>query len=248
MPTIFPLSLVIFFDLWIVLALTVQYGFVSRWHGGGFFPFPKIIKNLMWGLPMGFISGWAYLNYRAPSVDLIYHLSIWFGPNFPLYRHALWAVPVAVFVLVTGFSAAAKSTGHGGAIDLGHSPLEPGNGRDPEQLEYLILWLNGRIPAFWYDFLLLTIIGIFSTLAPAIALGLIYAPAGVVLVIGGACKAIAYDMGWRMFPFGEQQPPGTGPCDFRECTQIGEWRTGLFAGFALSCAYITLKVWIYAHH
>lgn len=244
MPTIFPISLVIFFDLWIPIALAIYYGFVSRWHGGGFFPYPKIVKNIMWGLPMGFISGWFYLTYRLPAVDLIYHLSVRFGSNFSLYRHALWALPIGIFFVVSILSALAKTLGHGGGFDLAHDPQEPGAGRDPEKVEYLILWLHGRIPQYWYDFVLLVLVGIFSTLAPAIAIGYIYAPAGIILLIGGALKAEAYRMGWKIYPNG---PDATAPVDFNEATQIGEWRTGLFAGITLGIALIILKIWIFTH-
>lgn len=240
---LFPLSLVIFFDLWIVMALTVYYGFVSRWHGGGFFSAPKIVKNIAWGLPMGFISGWLYLNYRIPSLDLIYRLSVAFGPNFQLYRHALWLVPLVVFVLVTGLSALCKATGHGAGIDMGTSKTEPGNGREPEFLEFLVLWMNGRLTPYWYDFVFMSVVGIFSTLAAALAVGWVYAPAGMVIALGGALKGLSYRQGWKKFPQGS----GPGPCDFRDATQIAEWHTGLCAGAAMGFAFIILKVWIFAH-
>lgn len=187
--------------------------FLSRWHGGGFISgSPKILKAFLWSLPFALASGAA----------------------FYLDDHS-WLVTSAVTILVLVWCMVFKNTGHGGGMDLAHNEKEPGAGRKPEKLEYLILWLHGKMPQYWYDFLLLTIIGTFSTLAPAVAFGFCDLAAGVVVQAGGTLgKPCGYAIGWLIYPKGS----GKGINDLDHATAIGEALTGLIAYACLATATV----------
>ncbi len=99
-------------------------GILSRWHGGGFIGgSPKILKAFLWALPCAVCAGIALQT---------------------ILSH--WWQTVLSCALVLVWSMVFKNTGHGGGMDLAHNPKEPGKGRTPEKLEYLILWLHGRMP------------------------------------------------------------------------------------------------------
>ena len=187
--------------------------FLSRWHGGGFISgSPKLLKAFLWSLPFALATGAAY------QVD----------------GHS-WTVTAIVSVLVLAGCMVFKNTGHGGGMDLAHNNKEPGAGREPEKLEYLILWLHGRMPQYWYDFTLLTIIGTASTLLPAVAIGIINPLAGMIVLAGGTLgKPCGYAIGWLIYPKGS----GKGIEDLDHATAIGEALTGLFAYTALAGATI----------
>lgn len=187
----------------IAAATAVIGAFLSRWHGGGFIGgSPKLLKAFLWALPMAAATGAAY-HYDGHS----------------------WTVTAIVSFLVLAACMVFKNTGHGGGMDMAHSEKEPGAGRTPEKLEYLILWLHGRMPRYWYDALLLSVIGTFSTLAPAIALGCINPWAGIVALAGGTLgKPLGYMIGWKT--------------DEDHATEIGEALTGAFAYTGVSLAAI----------
>lgn len=125
--------------------------FVSRWHGGGFVGgSPKQLKNFLWSLPFSFGV-----------------LAAWFTDE------RSWLAIVVASIATLAWCMVMKSTGHGGGIDLAESEKEPGQGRTVEKLEYLILWLHDKIDRYWYDFLMLTIIGLFGALLPAILIGMV---------------------------------------------------------------------------
>lgn len=184
--------------------------FMSRWHGGGFISgSPKILKAFLWSFP-----------FAAASVLAHWGIVWW----------ALALVGVTVLAACMVF----KNTGHGGGMDLAHSVKEPDAGREPEKLEYLILWLHGKMPQYWYDALMLAIIGLFSTLAPAIALGWVNLPAGIVMALGGLLgKPLGYMIGWALADAGLIKDL---PYDFNHGTAVGEFLTGLFAYSALAAA------------
>ena len=122
---------------------------------------------------------------------------------------------------------------HGGGMDLAHNSKEPGAGRTPEKLEYLILWLHGRIDQYRYDLLLLTIIGAFSTLAPALVIGWEYPLHGLAVLLGGAIgKPMGYAIGWKIYP----NAHGEGIKHLDHATAIGEFLTGVFAYGGLAIA------------
>lgn len=72
---------------------------ISRWHGGGFFKAPKVVKNLAWGLPFGCVSAALYDGWML----------------------------IAVLTLVTLLCALGKATGHGNFMDLGDWKIRSGD-------------------------------------------------------------------------------------------------------------------------
>lgn len=195
----------------LVIAAAFYGGILSRWHGGGFISgSPKVLKNALWAFPFAAVS---FLALDHAGVD-----------GWPLYAAAAVSFALCLF---------GKATGHGGGMDLAHSPKEPGGtpSRNPEKLERLILWLHGKMPQYWYDFLLLVIIGLFSTSGAALALGYVNPLAGLIVAAGGALKAVAYAIGWKF-----DNMLGDFPKDFDEPTEIGEFLTGAFAFAGLAIA------------
>lgn len=185
--------------------------FISRFHGGGFVKAPRVVRNLAWSAPFGLAVFFAFLTVTELKLAAV-----------------LGAVALGLCYL-------GKTTGHGGGMDLGTHPSEPGAGREPEKLEYLILPLFDKIPRYWYDALLLALTGL-----AAVSGGffLVYFDWVVALLffVGGASKAIGYMIGWAIFPEEDKD----GPKEWREATQVGEYLTGFFAFCALSAALIRI--------
>jgi len=194
-----------------VIIVSSLWGIVSRWHGGAFLDAPKILKAFVWSIPLVLCSVFAVFPHT----------------NF------LDCVLIGTSVLV--WSMVFKNTGHGGGFDLGHSDKEPGAGRDPEKLEYFILWLHGKIPRYWYDFLMMSIIGIFSTAGAAVAVGWFNTLAGVVIAMGGLAKSISYAIGWWLDDRGYLIGL---PETINHPTAIGEVLTGVFMGLSVSIVAI----------
>lgn len=200
-----------------VILLAVYGGLISRIHGGGLVHnIPKTIKNLLWALPLAAAS--SYLVYRDRGALWIYDYGYEVGITFM----------VLTFAAIAGLCTIGKATGHGGGIDLATSSLEPGKGREPEKLEYLILWLHDRIPRYWYDALLLLIVGVAAVSGAALAAASVNVWAGAVVVAGGASKSVAYMLGWR---YAVKMT-----VDLSEPTEFGELLTGAFAYGAMGIA------------
>lgn len=199
-----------------VLLMAALGGFLSRWHGGGFISgTPKLLKAFLWSLPFAAVSGWA----------------------FYLDGHSWLDIGIVAFLVLVGCMVF-KNTGHGGGMDLAHNSKEPWHGREPEKLEILILWLHGKIPQYWYDALLLGVIGLASTIAPAIAIGIVNPLAGLIVLAGGMLgKQIGYMIGWALDDAGLLK---RFPSDLDHATAIGELLTGVFAYSSLSIAIILL--------
>ena len=194
----------------VIACLPILGGLLSRWHGGGFVGgSPKILKAFLWSIPFALFTIFAHFRETTDFVPYILGTTV-----------LVWCM---VF----------KNTGHGGGMDLAHNEKEPGAGRTPEKLEYLILWLHGRIDQYRYDLLLLTIIGAFSTAAPAIAIGWEYPIHGLLVFLGGAIgKPLGYALGWKIYP----NARGKGIKHLDEATAIGEFLTGVFAYGGLAIA------------
>lgn len=196
----------------VALVLGFYGGIISRIHGGGFgFHWPKTVKNLLWALPLAVVGCTAL--YR---VDDFYPL--WYYDHG---RSVANAIMLLSFAFITATCLLGKATGHGGGMDLAHSDKEPGAGREPEKLEYMILWLHDKLPRFWYDALLLTIVGAAAVSGIAIILGMINVWAGLIVLLGGALKSVAYILGWR---FAVKMS-----VDLDEPTEFGELLTGFAA-------------------
>ena len=199
-----------------VIAAALYGGVLSRWHGGGFISgSPKVLKNSLWALPFAAVS---FLALHAHGVD-----------GWPLYLAAAVSFALCLF---------GKATGHGGGMDLAHSPKEPGGNpsRTLEKLERLIFWLYDKLPRYWYDFTLLVVIGLASTSGAALALGYVNPLAGLIVAAGGAMKAVAYAIGWRLHDLFSW--PDSLPKDFDEPTELGEFLTGAFAFTGLAIGAI----------
>jgi hypothetical protein len=200
---------------------------LSRWHGGGFISgSPKILKALLWSLPIAGCTAKAWYDERYPAVNWVWSISQNIEALNKIHFDVLFNVIIGfVFISVLALCMLTRNTGHGGGMDMATSVKEPGAGREPEKLEYLILWLHPILPRYWYDALLLSIIGLAGALAPAIAIGLINPTAGALVAFGGAFgKASGYMIGWEIFEDGS----GEGPKDLNEATEIGELLYGLF--------------------
>jgi len=214
---------------------------LSRWHGGGFIGgSPKILKNFLWSVPFALAAGAAWMHERSQAVNWTW----WLKDHLPAiqaldFETILLCICIAVALLALCLCMVGKSSGHGGGIDDGRSDKEPGAGRDPEKVEYLILWLR---PLFhgkhsrWYDRLILALSGLFAVSGAVIAIAMINPLAALPIAIGGAFKAIGYVIGWNVFPDGN----GSGPKDFDEATKIGEGLAGLFAFTGLAISVIIL--------
>lgn len=204
-----------FLESFIVVSSVVLGAFISRWHGGGYFKTAKILKNMAWGAQLGVPTG------------LIYYLS-----ELPL------SLSVSVGLAVTILCGALKGTGHGGGIDLGTNPKEPGEGRTVERLEYIILPLHDKINRRLYDTLLLSITGIAAVLPAAIALGHIDILVGIIVFVMGALKGLAYYIGWVAYDFKYRD----GPKEHQSPTKIGELLTGAFMGLSIGIALVLKKL------
>jgi len=200
----------------IAVAMAVLGGFLSRLHGGGFISgVPKILKAFLWALPFSLCTLFAYFGETKILVSL--------------------GVAASVLLLCMVF----KNTGHGRGMSLGE-PMKEGS--KPEVLEYLILWAQPKLPVYWYKFLILTVIGVFSVLPAVIAIGYINLFAGLLILCGGLVKPLSYGLGWLIFPKGQAS---TEYHDFfwedlDEATAIGEFGTGVGAYAFLTLAATTL--------
>ena len=182
----------------VLFALPFFMAFVSRWHGGGFFKAPKVLKNAVWA--------------GALTVPVV----LAYGPL--LGFHAAWPALVAFALCFAG-----KATGHGGGMDLGHSPKEPSNGRDLEKLEFIIFPLFDRIPRYWYDALLLALTGLAAVSGAVIALTPLNPIHGLILAAAGLLKPLGYMIGWKNFPDNKNGA----------ATVTGEVMAGFLVGLAL---------------
>lgn len=161
--------------------------------------------------------------------ELPYHLNeyLYAGPYAILCVIAGLGFPLVI--LAYAFAVIGKSTGHGGGMDLGHSPKEPGQGREPEKLEYAILWLHGKIPQYWYDALLLGLTGLLVTVPTGMVIASVNPMAGILIALSGLTKPLSYIIGWKIYPSGS----GDGPKELDEATAIGEFLTGFFGWSAV---------------
>lgn len=142
---------------------------LSRWHGGGFFSAPKLLKTGLFAL--------------FPAVCL--------GLMIPNDNVWTWLGWITFALIVTG---AVKASGHGKFFDLGSWKLPAKD----ERIEFIIKPLWGKIPEYWYDSLGMALKGLLMSLGVAIPL-LVYAPPlAVPVILGGIMLAPSYMIG-RLF-------------------------------------------------
>lgn len=197
----------------LIILCAVSGALISRWHGGGFGSGSKVLKNIIWSLPFGLCS--------------FYALSL----NTNIFT------AIAVSALAWGLCLIGKASGHGGGMDLAHNSKEPGEGREPEKLEYLILWLHGKISQYKYDALLLVLCGLASVSGAMLVFSYVNPWFGAIIALGGALKALAYSIGWFL---ADKTLLDTNPKDFDEATEIGEFLSGFFAYGSLALTMVFL--------
>lgn len=153
------------------------------------------------------IHGGGIIKIPKSYVNIFWALP--FG--YLVYTYNTWlAIPAIIICAIL------KGTGHGQYFDLAHSPENK-----PERLDFLIRWLKPHTPAYWYDVIGLSVVGL-----AAVSGGLLIAPynlgGAVLIALGGLCKPIGYMIGWRYFKIPRS-------------TEIGEYITGFLAYIPLGC-------------
>ena len=225
--------------IWLaVLAFACAGGWFSRMAGGGPPKLPWGLDQWLYALPYLIISLPAlaviacFLNKAAQVGKATTRGDISRRSGFTRLR-LLILTSLPYFGAFIG-----KRTGHGGGIDAGTNEKEPGSGREPEKLEYLILPLHSKMPRYWYDILLLSITGLAVTLIAGIMLLFISIPYGLLVLLSGVMKGPAYMIGWRIYPKGH----GRGIPHLNEATAIGEFLTGWFGWGALGIIGVALGI------
>jgi hypothetical protein len=204
----------------LIMVFSLLGGWLSRMCGGGPPKLPLGLDQWLYAVP--------YFLIGLPIILPAWALFLKTPKTIKGWR--IWLVlAIAYIAAVTG-----KRTGHGGGIDMGHSSEEVGAGRDPEKLEYPILWLNGVIKTYWYDALLLGITGIVGTIPAGIILSFFHGGAGLLLAVSGATKPLAYMIGWAVYPNGH----GKGIPHLNEATVLAEFLTGFVAYALLAVSFV----------
>ncbi len=207
----------------LVIIFSLIGGWTSRMCGGA--P-PK----LPWGLDQ-WIYAIPYFAICAPA-GTAFIAAIFADRDFD--RKPRLKIYEGLFLLLPySLAFTGKRTGHGGGMDLGHNNKEPGAGREPERLEFLIAPLHGKIAQYWYDALLLAVTGLAVTLVAGLIVCFVNVTAGLLIIVSGPLKALAYMIGWAVYPDGS----GSGIPYLDEATAIGEFLTGVFNYAALAIAF-----------
>jgi len=145
------------------------------------------------------------------------------------YAYTAWlSGGLLVGGLVLILTTLAMVTGHGNAHDMGKSP----RGED-ETLEFTVKWLHGKIPEYWYDVLLMSVLGL------AISLPCGIATLNPLIALSGLLKAPAYMIGHYMYDNSPKvaRKDNEGktyqgiqylPRHLDYATELGEFFTGLF--------------------
>ena len=145
-------------------------------------------------------------------------------PDIPRpIEQCLFCLPVLLFVIYVpwytaicayALSVVATLKGHGKHMDLG-SYDKPA---DDEWYEFLIKWLENKIPVYWYDVIGISLSGLFITLP------LILVTTNAFVILAGSLKGLAYMIGWSCkLPSVE-----LGKFTISAPTEWGEFLTGLF--------------------
>jgi hypothetical protein len=186
-----------------------------------------------------------FLAAVMPAVGgAIYRVRGGAGPDLPrfvdlllysLYPAALvwwiagpwWAAGVLAVVMVM------VSKAHGDGIDFGHSPR-----RDPDELiSRLIRWarLSPKPDGYRHDTIYMTISGLVTAAAPAVAFAFVgYGVAALLILAGGAAKGLAYYLSWSAYDAGRLQWL---PENWDPGAELGEVLTGVFFYAGLTLAY-----------
>lgn len=190
--------------------------------------------------------GMAYLSRAigAPKGEL---LPEWLNP----FKDFIWGIPFVIVtvvalkgtslgilwiillsVLTLGGATLSKRMGHGQYMDLGTWTKKI----EPQRIDPLVeaMWgvdrntLEDNVKGnYWRDFTGLAITGLVGVLIPSTILLVTGHPLLALLVLlGGALKAVGYFLGWWLWP--------------NKATEVGETLTGAFVGVALGIVLIVL--------
>lgn len=187
-----------------------------------------------------------YLFLLLPIYGLLvsrFHGGGFYGGFSKTIKNLMWAVPFALAAGLLGewwlglvalpLCLFGKATGHGGWMDLG-TWTKP---RSDERIEFIIKPLRDKMPVYWYDVLGMALVGFAAVSGAVIAFAFINPLSASIIALGGLFKAVAYMIGWWIFP----EYRGIGPEDFDTSTEIGEALTGFFAYAGLAAAlWLTL--------
>jgi hypothetical protein len=133
------------------------------------------------------------------------------------FKNILWASPFGAVAALShsgwwmllgfvalGLCAVGKATGHGRGFRL-KEPMKEGSER--EKVEYLIFWLENKIPLYWYKVLIMTLVGLAAVLGAVLLIAPVYPGLAAIIALGGAFKgvnAMIFDKQteWREFADG----------------------------------------------
>ncbi len=207
----------------LLIAFAVAGGWLSRMCGGAPPKLPWGLDQWLYAIPYFFICTPAAVSFM---VAIFADKNFDKKPREKLYEFLFLLLPYSAAFM-------GKRTGHGGGIDLGHNNKEPGAGREPERLEFIVEPLHGKISQYWYDALLLAVTGLAVTLVAGVIVCFVNVGAGLIIIASGPMKALAYMIGWAIYPTGD----GRGIPHLDEATAIGEFLTGVFNYAALAIGF-----------
>lgn len=164
--------------------------------------------------------------------ELPFGLDAWFYA----LPYLLFLIPICGWYALIGYAGAVlgKRLGHGRGISLG-IPTMIGS---PEKIEVLISWAQKYTTIYEYKALILGATGIAATIASTVLLAIWGHPwAAAIIFWSGALKALAYVIGWDIFP-DNKDPTNDFPAELNSATEIGEFLTGFFAGLGIALALI----------
>lgn len=178
-------------------------GFLYRWRGSA----SKYKKY--------FPRPFNQIVFAYPYAIAAYYFSFW--------GYELWAAGIVLMI-----TTLTTLTGHGNGMDMGKAP----RGEEDETLEFVVKWIHGKIPEYWYDVILMAWLGLTISLPAAIA------TLNPVIAASGILRSPAYMIGWAMHDNlpKVQKEHSNGeiyygikylPRHFDVATEIGEFLTGL---------------------
>lgn len=153
-----------------ILLLSLLGGILSRWHGSGWYG-SKVSKSILWAL----LPSMAAFNFVLESTQSLKIALIAQGIAFPL-------------------CALGIATGNSRFRDLG---MFRGSNRRVK-LEFIIKWLDGRIPEYWYDVMGLSVIGFAAVSGFVLTVVWGDPVAAGIVAVGGLLKPVGYCVGLAM--------------------------------------------------
>ena len=154
-----------------ILLLALLGGILGRWHGGGFqgwTPHPKIVKDVYWATVPATLAALTVLDATQ---------NVWLG--------------LAALVVAGALCSLGIATGNSRFRDLGTFKGTPRT----VKLEFIIKWLHGRIPEYWYDVLGLSVIGFAAVSGFVVTVAWVDPVAAGIVAVGGLLKPVGYCVG-----------------------------------------------------